>query len=288
MAAKAWRKRPCRRLAAHRCGRVPANSPFTMLRTVPLPRSAGEDPLYPHHGFSLAPPPPCGGGGELCEPEGAMPPSAGRRLLAALRQDSCVRARRVPALRSGRDHPLYRRRLPGLSLQPGDRPGRARMNQVLSESAGICNDGLHHRSAHPTRFFESGGATGSGAPLDRYTPAEIRTMPIQSDVVGHSPRSGIASIAESAGTNAPRAEAPEAPRMERRGHKEPAKLWLPQYLGKLPERPFRQPALVQSAIRGLQNKEGIDHQRAGRDKGCRVDRIEFRLPHDDGVAGGHR
>ena len=43
----------------------------------------------------------------------------------------------------------------GLSLQPGDRHGRARMNQVLSESAGICNDGLHHRSAHPTRFFKS-------------------------------------------------------------------------------------------------------------------------------------
>jgi hypothetical protein len=46
------------------------------------------------------------------------------------------------------------------------------------------------------------GATGSGPPLARYTPADMSTMPTQPDVVGHSFRSGMASSADSADTNA--------------------------------------------------------------------------------------
>jgi hypothetical protein len=47
----------------------------------------------------------------------------------------------------------------------------------------------------------------------RYTPAEISTMPNQSVLLGHSPTSGTANKADSAGTNAPNAEPPEAPRI---------------------------------------------------------------------------
>src|SRR5713101_154744 len=60
-----------------------------------------------------------------------------------------------------------------------------------------------------TRWF----LLGNGPPLARWTPAEMRTMPTQSASLGHSPRSGIANSADSAGTKAPKAAPPEAPRM---------------------------------------------------------------------------
>src|SRR5205823_13600770 len=54
---------------------------------------------------------------------------------------------------------------------------------------------------------------GSGPPLARYTPAEMRAIATQSISFGHSPRSGIANSADSAGTKDPKAAPPEAPRM---------------------------------------------------------------------------
>jgi hypothetical protein len=40
-----------------------------------------------------------------------------------------------------------------------------------------------------------------------HTPAELRTMPSQSDLLGHSPTSGTANSADNTGNNAPNAEA---------------------------------------------------------------------------------
>src|SRR6266403_1059299 len=58
-------------------------------------------------------------------------------------------------------------------------------------------------------------AGSSSAPVLRLPDRRrrMRTMPIQSVPFGHSPRRGIANSADSAGTKAPKAAPPEAPRM---------------------------------------------------------------------------
>jgi hypothetical protein len=72
---------------------------------------------------------------------------------------------------------------------------------------------LGPRSASQHGALRYSRITGRGPSLAKYTPADMTTIPTQLDAVGHSPRRGMASNADSAGTNAPKAEPPEAPRM---------------------------------------------------------------------------
>jgi hypothetical protein len=53
---------------------------------------------------------------------------------------------------------------------------------------------------------------GSGPPLTKYTPTEMRMMAVQSIAVGHSPRSGMAKRAVIAWQEAAKADPLEAPR----------------------------------------------------------------------------
>jgi hypothetical protein len=105
-------------------------------------------------------------------------------------------------------------------------------------------------------------------------------MPTQSVSFGHSPRSGIASSAVSAGTKPPKAAPPESAEDGDRtaiqneannGHENALKNRLNCNVG---ERCLREAGSVQCNIDGQ-----INHQRSSREKGYRVKRIEFCLPH---------